>query len=160
MATDTEFFTAALSAGAILTGFCGTFLSFRIQREANYYRQPVLDFKTRGAKDVPINLSHFSTGFLMLILASVTTMTFGLVLPVLRLAGLGERLINSRVVAAGLIASLVLICGYFCVEMLHYNILSNRLLHDRQEWGRRSAWAALWILGAIFAFMAVTVVPN
>lgn len=40
-----------LQAGAILAGFCGTFLAFRIQREASYYRQPVADFDTGRAAD-------------------------------------------------------------------------------------------------------------
>ena len=39
-----RFFAEVLSAGAILCGFCGTFLSFRIQREAGYYRQVAIDF--------------------------------------------------------------------------------------------------------------------
>ena len=55
-----SFYTATLSAGAILTGFCGTFLSFRLQREANYYRQVALDFETREARDVFVDLTHFT----------------------------------------------------------------------------------------------------
>jgi hypothetical protein len=80
------FFAASLSAGAILTGFCGTFLSFRIQREANYCRQPVLDFQSGTAKDVCIGLSHFSSSFLLLILASLLAVAFGFVSPLLALA--------------------------------------------------------------------------
>jgi len=34
-----RFYEAALTAGAITSGFIGTFLAFRIQREAGYYRQ-------------------------------------------------------------------------------------------------------------------------
>src|SRR5437667_344489 len=38
--SDCEFFQSVLTAGAIISGFCGSFLVFRIQREAEYYRVP------------------------------------------------------------------------------------------------------------------------
>lgn len=66
-------YSSLLSAGAILAGFCGTFLAFRIQREANYYRQPALDFATGEARDVPIGLTHFTSGLLLLGIASICT---------------------------------------------------------------------------------------
>jgi hypothetical protein len=37
MDNEHQFFGAVVDAGAILAGFCSTFLVFRIQREANYY---------------------------------------------------------------------------------------------------------------------------
>jgi hypothetical protein len=82
-------------------------------------------------------------------------MTFDFVAPLLRLAGFAESLITVGLVAAGLVASLVLICGYFCIEMLHYNILSNRLAHDRAEWGRLTRWIVGWVLLALCAFTGV-----
>ena len=58
--TDPQgFYTAVLTAGAILTGFAGTFLQFRIQREASYHRQPAVSFEEANAKDVFIGLTHF-----------------------------------------------------------------------------------------------------
>lgn len=146
---EQTFFSAALSAGAILTGFCGTFLSFRIQREAAYHRQPALDYDEGDARDVYIGLSHFTSSFLVLILASLVTMGFGFVLPLFALAGLGGEFITVKMVAGGLVTALMLISGYFLVEMRHYHILSNKLLHDRAEWGRQNRFVA------IFAFLAV-----
>jgi hypothetical protein len=157
-ANNLEFFPSALTAGAILTGFCGTFLSFRIQREANYHRQPVLSFDEAKAKDIFIDLSHFSSSFLMLILASLVTMASGFVLPLLRMAGLGENWIRPGIVAGGLLSGLVLICGYFCIELVHYNIISNRLMDDRAEWGTQTKWIVLWAIGAICTFLAICVI--
>ncbi len=65
-----SFYTATLSAGAILMGFYGTFLAFRIQREANYYRQPALDFGLSEARDVYIGLTHFSSSFLLIVMTT------------------------------------------------------------------------------------------
>ena len=86
---DLAYFAACLSAGAILTGFCGTFLSFRIQREATYYRQPVCDFASGKARDVAIGLSHFSSPFLLLILGTLLAAAFGFVCPLLAISGFG-----------------------------------------------------------------------
>jgi hypothetical protein len=152
---DATFFSSALSAGAILTGFCGTFLSFRIQREAAYHRQPALDFKSKKAKDVVIGLSHFSSSFLMLILASLVTIVFGFCAPLLVLAGALENKITAPVVSGGLLAGLALICGYFFVEMRHYNILSNRLVHDRTEWGRQGVAVAVFVAVAVAVYGVV-----
>ena len=127
------FFSACLSAGAILSGFCGTFLSFRIQREAMYYRQPALDFASRTAKDVPILLSHFSSSFLLLIIASVLALGFGFVLPLLALA---DVVVSRRLVVAGMLVSVLFVASYFLCEMRHYGVLDNRLLNDRREWGK------------------------
>jgi len=60
-----EFYSSVTTAGAILAGFSGTFLSFRIQRESNYYRQVSIE---RGeARDVYIGLSHFTSSFMLII---------------------------------------------------------------------------------------------
>jgi len=152
-APQADFFSAALSAGSILTGFCGTFLSFRIQREANYYRQPALDFKSRRAKDVPINLSHFSSGFFLLIVATLTATVFGFALPLLALSGLGG--IKEKIVAGGLLSALILAGGYFWIELRHYRILSNRLLNDAREWGSQVRSLVICILLAVGAFLIV-----
>ena len=128
-----SFFSACLSAGAILTGFCGTFLSFRIQREANYYRQPALDFKSGRAKDIDIGLSHFTSSFLLLIVASLLAVLFGFLLPLLALTGIN---VPKQAVVAGMLSSVVFIVAYFSCEMVHFGVLNRKLLHDRHEWGR------------------------
>jgi hypothetical protein len=58
MSEATPFFESVLAAGAILSGFCGTFLSFRINRESNYYRQPALSYEEEKAKDIYIGRTH------------------------------------------------------------------------------------------------------
>ena len=115
------FFSASLSAGAILTGFCGTFLSFRIQREANYCRQPVVDFETEQAKDIFIGLSHFTSSFLLLIVASLLSVVFGFMLP---LFALGGTTVSKQVVVAGITAAVIFVAAYFACEMVHYGSAS------------------------------------
>lgn len=139
MTDQSTFFSAYLSAGAILAGFCGTFLSFRIQREASYYRQPALDFQSETARDVFMGLSHFTSSFLLLIIATLFAIIFGFVLPLLALYGLP---ISRQAVVIGMINAVVFVCSYFLCEMLHYRILNRRLLNDKSEWGRSSALVA------------------
>lgn len=141
-----NFFSAALGAGAILSGFCGTFLSFRIQRESAYYRQPVLDYENDKAKDIYIGLSHFTSSFLLLILASVISIIFGVILPLIAMAGANIVWEAPKVVVAGLIASVVLISGYFVCELVHYEILNRKLLNDPSEWGRARKTVIVTIL--------------
>jgi hypothetical protein len=153
MAADaSSFFSACLSAGAILTGFCGTFLAFRIQREASYYRQPAVDFTSEKGKDVYLGLSHFSSPFLLLIVASLLAVTFGFALPLLALADIQVR---RDVVVAGILAALVFLVGYFACELRHYGILNQRLLNDRDEWGR--AWGTVCITAAAALLACVLV---
>jgi hypothetical protein len=149
------FFSAVVSAGAILTGFCGSFLAFRIQREANYFRQPALDFATGKAKDVLIGLSHFSHPFLLLIAASLGSLLFGVLLPLFGIAGVSNRLVSPGVTVAGLAASTIVLCGYFYAEMNHYGILRGDLVNDINE--KRGAWPIL-IGTALSAFLAVCIV--
>jgi len=132
---ELTYFGACLSAGAILTGFCGTFLSFRIQREATYYRQPVCDYKLGKGRDVYLGLSHFSSPFFLLILGTLLAAGFGFVCPLLAISGFD---IAKSSVVAGMLAALVTILGYFACELVHYGVLNAKLLNDRQEWGRSS----------------------
>lgn len=143
-----SFFTAALGAGAILSGFCGTFLSFRIQRESAYYRQPVLDYESGKAKDVLIGLSHFTSSFLLLILASTISIIFGVSLPLIAMAGADIVWEAPKVIVAGLIASVILIAGYFICELVHYKILNRNLLNDPNEWGRARKTVRMTILSS------------
>ncbi|NJC00235.1 hypothetical protein GGR63_000122 [Xanthomonas sp. 3272] len=145
-----EFFSASLAAGAILTGFCGTFLSFRIQREASYYRQPAVDFRTGKGRDVFIGLSHFTSSFLLLAVATLLAIVFGFALPLLALYGLN---VSRQAVVIGILNSLLFVCAYFVCEMVHYGILNRRLLHDRAEWGRsKGLVAATCLISGVLSF--------
>jgi hypothetical protein len=153
MPTDlSSFFSACLSAGAILTGFCGTFLSFRIQREATYYRQPSIDFNSGTGKDVYIGLSHFTSSFLLLIVASLLAVVFGFVLPLLALVGLAVR---PQVVVAGMLAAIVFVIAYFSCEMVHYGVLNRRLLNDPNEWGRSRGTVFVAFTAAILSAVLI-----
>ena len=89
MPNSQTFYAAVLSAGAILTGFSGTFLQFRIQREANYYRQPVLsyveDAAVGKAQDI-FGRDPFTGAFLLIIVSTLMAVAFGFVFPLLALA--------------------------------------------------------------------------
>jgi hypothetical protein len=138
-----SFFATVLSAGAILAGFCGTFLTFRIQREATYYRQPVVDFDQEKGKDVFIGLTHFTSAFLLIVLATLFSVVFGFLIPLLAVGGSAWAGGLPGLVVGGILAALVLLGAYFVDELVHYRILSTRLANDASEW--RSEW---WIVGA------------
>src|SRR5262245_59252122 len=112
------FFQNVIDAGAIVAGFCGTFLAFRIQREAEFYRGP----GPWGAH----NEQHFSSSFLLIILASLSSLFSGFVVPLFFMAGLRGSWLHPRVTVAGLLVSLILLLGYFINELIHYRILGNR----------------------------------
>lgn len=144
-----SFFSAALSAGAILSGFCGTFLAFRLQREASYYRQVVLDFDSREGRDVFIGLTHFTSALLLLVLATICAATFGFVFPLLALHGSAWFAMRSGYVVGGMIGSLVLLFAYFTDELIHYRIITGRLAHDASEWKKEWWLVAVGVLVAI-----------
>jgi hypothetical protein len=150
------FFSSVVSAGAILTGFCGSFLAFRIQREASYYRQPVLDYATETARDIEIDLSHFSYPFLLLIVASLGALFFGVVLPLFGIAGVSNGLVSPGITVAGLLASTIVLCGYFLAELSHYEILRGKLINDPAEKRRAvpimigTAFAAALSIGVVW----------
>ena len=152
MEDSLQFYEAVINAGAILAGFCSTFLVFRIQREANYHRQPAISFKRGKAKDIYIGLTHFTSSFLLIILAAICSMFFGFVIPLFGLTGMSRCWISPRIVVAGLIGSLVLLAGYLFVEMVHYRILSRRLVNDAREWGRETPVILVFILLALLVF--------
>jgi hypothetical protein len=152
-----SFYEASLSAGAIISGFIGTFLAFRIQREANYHRQPVLDFnpeESEGrARDVHIGLAHFTSSFFLILLAGIASMTFGVGWPLLALAQWPPAMTGPEPIAGGIFGSLVLVAAYFVDELVHYRILSGRLANDVAEW--KSEWAIVvgGVLLAVVAFV-------
>jgi hypothetical protein len=142
MSDHETFYAAVLSAGAILTGFSGTFLQFRIQREANYYRQPVLSYvegaRAGKAQDTYISLTHFTAAFLLIIMATLTALAFGFVFPLLALAEMSPQFVSPRFVTFGLLSALFPLLGYFLTELFHYRILSMGLMNDITEW--RQEW--------------------
>jgi hypothetical protein len=144
------FYSAALTAGAIVSGFIGTFLTFRIQREANYYRQPVLDFNTEKARDVSVGRSRFPVSLVLLLLGAMCSVGFGLLLPLAALAEPARFSVSAPLIVSGLIASVVLVAGYFFAEVYHYRMLRI----DWDEW-RRELWILLCsILLAALAALA------
>jgi len=148
-----RFFESIINAGAILAGFCGTFLAFRIQREASYYRQPVLDYEKGKAKDIFIGLTHFTSAFLLLILATLCAFTFGFIIPLLAIAGSFWALAQTALVVSGLVASLVFILSYFLDELIHYRVLSVNLVNDAREWRRE--W--IIVIGALTITLACSI---
>jgi hypothetical protein len=144
-----DFYGSVISAGAILAGFLGSFLVFRIQREADYYRQPAVDYKSESGKDIYLGLSHFSSSFLLIVLATLCALVFGFLIPLFAIAGAQGTLIDPKIVVGGLVGSLVLMCGYFVNEMVHYEILNTRLLNDTEEWGRETPLVIIVIVLAV-----------
>jgi sterol desaturase/sphingolipid hydroxylase (fatty acid hydroxylase superfamily) len=112
----TTFFQNVIQAGSILAGFSATFLAFRIGREAEYYRSP--EGNTRDQQ-------HFTSSFLLIILATAAALVSGFLLPLFFLAGMRGRCLHPRVIVAGLLATVILLCGYFMNELLHYRLLKN-----------------------------------
>lgn len=127
---DGHFFEIMLTAGSILAGFCTSFLVFRIQREADYYRNP--------SSEGIIDQQHFTSSFLLVILATLLVAIFGVVFPMFYLAGISFALISPRSTVAGLLSAMVLLAGYFFDELYHYHILRK---FDKDGW--KSEW---WIL--------------
>lgn len=154
-----EFYRSVIGAGAILTGFCGTFLSFRIQREAGYFRQPATSFEEGKARDVYIGLTHFTSSFFLLILASLCSMFFGFLFPLLALLGDACALVTPRVIAGGLIATLVLLTFYFFDELLHYQIVGESLAQDAREWGREIPLVIVALVLAAAVYFATVSFP-
>ncbi|MBI4463786.1 MAG: hypothetical protein HY647_03680 [Acidobacteria bacterium] len=151
MPTDSRsFFEAMIGAGAILAGFCGTFLSFRIQREANYYRQPAVDYQGGKGRDVNIGLQHFTSAFFLLLLGTLCSTIFGFLFPLFALAGSGWVLAKPSLVVGGLVAALVFVAAYFLDELVHYKILSCRRL------GKDVAdWKGEWVFVVVGVLLAV-----
>ena len=103
-----EFYGAALTGGAILSGFGATFLSFRIGREANYYRQPVLRYKPDeecgNGQDSLINLSHFPPSLLLIIVSWFGSTIFGVLWPLAALAHLSPFMTGPVPLLAGIVS--------------------------------------------------------
>jgi MFS family permease len=136
------FFQSVIGAGSILAGFSATFLAFRIQREAEYYRSP------GGSVH---NEQHFTSSFLLIILATAAGLFSGFLVPLLFLAGLTARWLHPRVTVAGLLVTIVLLCGYFVNELVHYHILRKRDPNWRDEWPvRLTTLAVAAVVGIVW----------
>jgi len=109
-----KFYEAALTAGAILSGFIGTFLSFRIQREASYFRFP-------GGRNR--NQQHFTSSLFLIIVSAISSVLFGVLLPLFALAQGDHFAVTAATILAGIIGSLVVVGAYFFDELFHYRIL-------------------------------------
>ena len=152
---DREFYMAALTAGSILSGFIGTFLNFRIQREANYYRQPVPDFDSEQARDVFINRSRFPLSLVLILLGAVCSITCGVFLPLAALARWVQLTVTPASILAGLVAATILVAAYFFAEMFHYGMLRiNRPEWSREGWIAAGAIPLAAVLAAITYFAA------
>ncbi len=147
-----RFYQAALTAGSILSGFIGTFLSFRIQRESNYYRQPFMYRETEKTKSesVHVGQSQFPSSLLLVILGAVCAVLFGVFFPLSAVAGWGPLTLRPPTILAGIVASLVLVAAYFLNELTHYEILKlPRLRQDLARWSKSDV--ALVVGGILLA---------
>ena len=135
MTSDRDFFQSVLTAGAIISGFCGSFLVFRIQREASYFRYPGLGDR---------NQQHLTPSLLLLIVATLALSVFSVCLPLLALAGrypqwLGPDL-RPTLLVWGLTFSIFTLGAYVVDELVHYRILCPlRKVRERRapKWLRR-----------------------
>jgi hypothetical protein len=126
--TNIKFFESVIAAGAIIAGFCGSFLVFRIQREADFYRNP---------SDGELGQQYFSSSFLLIILATLLALISGVVLPLFYLSGVRINWLNPKVVVGGLLAAMVMLIGYFVNELVHYRIIGRNWGKDKEDGWRR-----------------------
>jgi hypothetical protein len=137
-----KFYEAALTAGAILSGFIGTFLNFRIEREASYFRSPQGTMR---------NQQHFTSSFFLIITSAICSVVFGIVLPLFALAQGDRFAVSPATILAGIIGSLVVVGANFFDELFHYEIICKP---DCEGWKRE-----LWIVvgGVLLAACAFTI---
>lgn len=146
-----DFFADVIAAGAILGGFAATFLVFRIQREADYYRNP-----SQGK----INQQQFTSSFALILLATVVTIAVGVVAPLLTLVHLKPRWITPPVVVGGLFAGLALMAGYFFDELVHYRIVLRYWRAEYTEWRREWPIMVISFLIAVALFVLVVALTS
>jgi hypothetical protein len=137
-----QFFQDVINVGAILAGFCGTFLVFRIQREADYFRNPSED---------NIGDQHFTSSFLLLILASLLILVIGVLFPLFFISGVRWSFLTAEIVVAGLLSALVLLVGYFVDELVHYEIILRKWRTEFEDWNRE------WPIIAFFGIASISV---
>jgi len=163
-----QFYGAALTGGAILSGFVATFLSFRIQREADYYRQPVLRYKPDeecgNGQDVFIDLSRFPPSLLLIIVSWFGSTFFGVLWPLSALAHWSPSMTGPAPLLAGIASSVALVAAYFFAEMFHYAMFRSkrgpqwglvRCLLPLGEWGLVMCFLLLAILFGVVTYCVV-----
>jgi hypothetical protein len=154
---DSSFYSATLAAGAILTGFCGTFLTFRLTRESNYYRNPNENPSSNGAvkaadkseettdskptdkaseENKEKNQTHFTAPLLLLLCATSSAAIFGFLFPLVALAMPNSTFGSAKAIIGGEIISLIFLAGYFLGELVHYDVFKI-LAGDEREWLRQ-----------------------
>ena len=137
-----------LSAGAIIAGFGATFLAFRVQREAQFYRVPGQTF----------NEQRFSSSFLLIIFATTLAVLAGVVTPLLGIQGVAPAWLTPGVAVSGLLGSITLIVGYFLDELVHYRIIGcNWRSGISDEWRREKPilYGSLGIAAVVMVLMYV-----
>ncbi|MBX9660401.1 MAG: hypothetical protein K2X00_17725 [Nitrospiraceae bacterium] len=98
-----------------------------------------------------MGLTHFTASLFLLLMATVWTIAFGVVVPLLELGGVGNHA-SPGLVVGGIIGGLLLLGSYFLCELVHYRIF-RFLKSDRDEW-RREWWIVA--LGLLAAFVSIT----
>jgi len=144
--TDTNIFSAVMTAGSIISGFCGTFLSFRIQREAN-------DFRT--GKDGVISKQQFSISLILIILATIISLLVGVIFPLIALVKSNITWLTTRLVVSGLISGIILLVGYLFNELFHYRMLFQKYwpeIEMKDEWKRESPILVIFVVLSVLFF--------
>lgn len=134
-----NFFSEVIGAGAILTGLCGTFFAFRIQRESTFYSQPYR--KKDGTWEVSlIDRTHCTAPFRLLCWAFFASLCFGLCIPLLGMVGIKHPLVTPFVVTVGLFVAIILLIFYVLAELLHYHLFkcNSKITEEKTEEDRCS----------------------
>jgi hypothetical protein len=145
-----QFFRDIIGSGAILAGFCATFLVFRIQREADFYRT------ANDPKGTERNEQHFTSSFLLIIFGTLAALCGGFLIPLLFLAGVQCFLLSPRVSVAALLASTVLIAGYVCNELVHYHITEKADPDWRAE---KKVWLSTLLVAVLVGLLWLLFAP-
>ena len=138
---DPGVFSAVMTAGAIISGFCSTFLSFRIQREAIDYRKG--------------NRQQFSISLVLIILATVISLLVGVIFPLIALVKFNITWLTTRLVVSGLISGIILLVGYLFNELFHYRMFFQKYwpeIEMKDEWKRESPILAIFVVLSILFF--------
>ncbi len=122
----TTFYSAMLTVASILAGFYGTFLSFRLQREAQFFRNR--------------RQQHTTPSLLVLVMGIVMLGWFGIWQPLSFFAG---RVVSQESTIRGVVTALLLGVAYFVLELLHYEILFR--------WGGK---LYNWLVGLALVFIS------
>jgi hypothetical protein len=127
-----KFFSDMIGAGAILTGLCGTFFAFRIQREATFYSQPYCNDEDEWDV-VVIDRTHFSAPFFLLSFAFLASLISGLVIPLLGMLGIKNFIVSPGFATGGLFVAIILLGFYIIAELQHYHLFKGNSKNTEEE---------------------------